>query len=95
MSKVYFTLLCFTLLCFALLCFVIGPENLRLSLNQSDSKQKPITPAFSRALDSFVVWTLSSHWFLKVVSFILIGICEYLALVLGHSIPNGDFIVIP
>ena len=69
---------------------MIGPENLRLSLNQSDSKQKPITPAFSRALDSFVVWTLSSHWSLKGVSFILI--CEYLALVLGHSIPNGDFI---
>ena len=46
---------------FALRCFVIGPENLRHSLNQSDAKLRSISswsPAFSRALGSLLVVTL-------------------------------------
>ena len=39
---------------FALRCFVIGPENLRHSLNQSDAKLRSI----SRALGSLLVVTL-------------------------------------
>ena len=53
---------------FALRCCVIGPGNSRHSLNQSDAKLKPImtwSPAFSRAITSLVVYTLSSHWLLK------------------------------
>ena len=45
---------------FALLRYVIGPENSRHSLNQSDTKLNPITtwlPAFSRALVSLVGFT--------------------------------------
>ena len=45
-------------------------------LNQSDAKLKSITtwsPAFSRALGSLVVFTLSSHWLSKVFYFPLIG----------------------
>ena len=59
---------------------VIGPENSRHSLNQSDAKLKPTTtwsPAFSRALGRVVVFTLSSHWLLKVFSSLLIGCCNY------------------
>ena len=43
-------------------------KNLRPFLNQSDAKLKPImtwSPAFSRAITSLVVYTLSSHWLLK------------------------------
>ena len=56
------------------------PENSRHSLNQSDAKLKPTTtwsPAFSRALGRVVVFTLSSHWLLKVFSSLLIGCCNY------------------
>ena len=62
---------------------LIGPENLRNSLIQSGAKLKPITtwsPAFSRALDSLVVYTFSSHWLLEVFSFVLIGLGETLDL---------------
>ena len=72
----------------ALLRSVIGSENSRNSLNQSDAKLKPITtwsPAFSRTLGS-LVFTLSSHWLLKVFSCLFIGCCDYLGLVLRHSI---------
>ena len=61
---------------------LIGPENSRNSLIQSGAKLKPITtwsPAFSRALDSLVVYTFSSHWLL-VFSFVLIGLGETLDL---------------
>ena len=54
---------------FVLLHSVIGPENSRHSLNQSNVKLKPIaawSPAFSRALGSLVDFTLSSRWFFKV-----------------------------
>ena len=43
---------------------VIGPQNSRHFLNQSDPKLKPFTtpsPAFSRALVSLLVFTLSCH----------------------------------
>ena len=43
-------------------------------------KLKPITswsPAFSRALFSLFVFTLSSHWLFIVFSFLLIGRCDY------------------
>ena len=49
--------------CFVLLRSVIGPEDSRQSLNQSDAKLKPITtwsPAFSRVLGDLAVFTLSS-----------------------------------
>ena len=49
--------------CFVLLRSVIGPEDSRQSLNQSDAKLKPITtwsPAFFRALGDLAVFTLSS-----------------------------------
>ena len=55
----------------------------RLSLNQSDAKLKPITnwlPAFSRALYSLVGFTLSSHWLFRVLSFRLIGRCDFFGL---------------
>ena len=64
---------------FALLRPVIGPENSWHPLNQSDAKVKTITtwsPAFSRALGSFLVFTLSSHWLLVTFSFALIGCCD-------------------
>ena len=58
-------------LAFALLRSVIGPATSRLSLNQSDHELKPITVA---RLGSLVVfYSSSSRWFLKVVSFLLIG----------------------
>ena len=56
----------------ALLRSVIGPENSRHPLNQSDAKLKTIaacSPAFSRALASLIVFTLSSHWLLKCFPF--------------------------
>ena len=49
--------------CFVLLRSVIGPEDSRQSLSQTDAKLKPITtwsPAFSRALGDLAVFTLSS-----------------------------------
>ena len=55
----------------------------RLSLNQSDAKLKPITnwlPAFSRALYSLVGFTLSSHWLFRLLSFRLIGRCDFFGL---------------
>ena len=45
-------------------------------------KTEPITiwlPTFSRAVGSLVGFTLSSHWLLKILSSILIGLCDYLS----------------
>ena len=56
---------------FTFLCFVIGPENSRCSLNQSNEKIKTIATlsfAFSRALSGLLVYTLSSHWLYRVLS---------------------------
>lgn len=58
----------------------MSPENSRLSLNQSDANPNPITtssPAFSRALDSGLFFTLSAHWLFRVFYFFLIGHCDY------------------
>ena len=58
---------------------MIGPENSRHFLNQSDSKLKSIAPwshAFSRASGRSLVLTLSFYWFLAIFSFILIGCCD-------------------
>ena len=65
---------------FALLRSVIGLENSRHPLNQSDAKLKPIATwslAFSRAWDRLRVFTLSSHWFVVIFIFVLIGRCDY------------------
>ena len=65
---------------FALLRSVIGLENSRHPLNQSDAKLKPIATwsfAFSRACVWLRVFTLSSHWLLVIFIFALIGRCEY------------------
>ena len=59
---------------------LIGPEISRHLLNQSDAKLKPIVTwsfAFSRACGSLRVFTLSSHWFLAIFIFALIGLCDF------------------
>ena len=59
---------------------MIGPEDSRHFLNQSDAKLKPITtwsPTFSRALDNLVGFPLSSHWLLRLFSFLLIDCWDY------------------
>ena len=58
----------------------MSPENSHHSLNQSDANPNPITtssPAFSRALDSGLFFTLSAHWLFRVFYFFLIGHCDY------------------
>ena len=58
----------------------MSPENSRHSLNQSDANPNPITtssPAFSRALDSWLFFTLHAHWLFRVFYFFLIGHCDY------------------
>ena len=65
---------------FSLLRFAIVPENSCHSLNQSDAKPKPVmtwSTAFSRALDSLIVYISNSHWLLKVFPFLLIGRFNY------------------
>ena len=74
---------------FALLRSVIGLENLRHPLNQSDAKLKPIVTwslAFFRASGRLHAFTLSSHWLLVMLTFVLFGCCDTLVLVLQHSI---------
>ena len=68
---------------FTLLCYVIGPENSRHSLNQSNAKLTLITtwsPAFSRALDGLLIFTLSSQGLFKVFSFLLITRCDFFSI---------------
>ena len=74
---------------FSLLRSVIGPENSRNSLNQSYANKKPIStwsPAFSRALGSFHCFTLSPHWFSRVLSSHLIGRSDNFQF--GFTAPN-------
>ena len=57
---------------FALLCCVIGPENSRHNLNQSNVKLKPIITwslVFSRALRRLPVSTLCSHSLIITITF--------------------------
>ena len=59
---------------------VIGLENSRHPLNQSDAKLKLISTwslAFSRAWGRLHVFTLSSYWLLVKFTFALIGRCDY------------------
>ena len=59
---------------------MIGQENSRHSLNQSDANLKPITtcsPAFSRALRNLLVSALSSDWVFKVFYLSLLDNFDY------------------
>ena len=56
---------------FPLLRSVIGQENSRHFLNQSDAKTK------TRARRHLLVFALSSHWLLGIFPFALIGRCDY------------------
>ena len=66
--------------------FVIGQENSRNFLNQSEPKLKLITtwsPAYSRVFprfSQFVILTSSCHWLFKVFSFLLNACCDYFGL---------------
>lgn len=60
---------------FPQLRFVIGKENSRHPLNQSDAKLKTIATlllAFSRASRGLLVLTLSPHWLVLMLIFVLI-----------------------
>ena len=60
---------------FTQLRFVIGKENSRHPLNQSDAKLKTIATlllAFSRASRGLLVLTLSPHWLVLMLIFVLI-----------------------
>ena len=60
---------------FTQLRFVIGKENSRHPLNQSDAKLKTIVTlllAFSRASRGLLVLTLSPHWLVLMLIFVLI-----------------------
>ena len=55
---------------------MIGSENVRHPLNQSDAKLNTIATAslaFSRASSSWLVFTLSSYWPITMWTFVLIG----------------------
>ena len=67
-----------------LLRSVIGPENLRHPLNQSEAKLKPTmgwSPTFSRASGSLLVLTLSSNWLRRestvMLSFVVTDLRDY------------------
>ena len=60
---------------------MIGLENSRHPLNQSDAKLKPIA-----TWGRLHVFTLSSHWLLVVFTFVLIGRCDYFGFGLRLSI---------
>ena len=65
---------------FVLLRSVIGLENSRHFLNQSDAKLKPIATwslAFSRAYRRLLIFALSSDWLLGIFPFVLIGRSDY------------------
>ena len=66
---------------FASLHSVIGPENSRHPLNQSDAKLRPIgtwSLTFSRAWGRLHVFILSSDWFLAIFTLVLIDSLWYL-----------------
>ena len=74
---------------FTLIRTVIGLENSRHPLKQSDAKLLKANHrrlAFSRASGQLHVFTLSSHWLLVMLTFGLVGRCDYFGLVLRHSI---------
>ena len=64
-------------------------KNLCHSLKQSDAKLKPITIwllASYSTLGNLVRFTFSSHWLIKVISFLLFGFCNIFGL--GLTAPN-------
>ena len=66
---------------------MIGPENSRHFLNQSDSKLKSIATwslLFSRASVRFLLLTLDSNWLLAIFSPFLTGCCDYFGFILRH-----------
>ena len=66
---------------FALFRYMIGPENLRHFLNQSDSKVWPVATwslTFSRASGSLRVFTSSSNWLLAIFSWPLWLLCFWI-----------------
>ena len=65
---------------FALLSSLIGPENSRHSLNQSDARR---SPAFSRAFGSLLVFTLSSR---SIFFFFWLAVVITIVLHLRHSV---------
>ena len=73
---------------FALPSSVIGSENSRHPLDQSEAKLTPITtwsPSFSRALASLVL-TSSFLWLLRVSFSLLISLCDFADIFLLFSI---------
>ena len=59
---------------------MIGPNNPRHALNQSDANLAPImtwSSAFSRALGFLLFFTLRFEWLFRVFSFLLIGCCNH------------------
>ena len=58
---------------------MIGPETSRHPFNQSDARLKKIatrSPAFSRASSRLSVLTLSSHWLMMMLIFVVIDSCD-------------------
>ena len=81
----------------ALLCSVIGLENSRHPLNQSDAKVKPIATwplAFSRAWDRLHAFTLSSHWLPLNFPLFWLAVVITLVLVLWHSIEKRSMVAL-
>ena len=82
---------------FALLRSVIGPENSRHSLNQSDAKQLTMTtwsPVFSRSLGSSLGFSASSPFFFAVFSFVCLGEVITSVFVVGHLIEKRSKLVV-
>ena len=73
---------------FALLRSVIGLENSRRSLDQSDTKLKPITTCRPRfpALQAVCLF-FSPDWLFRIFFFLLIGHCDYYDF--GHSVEES------
>ena len=64
---------------FVLLRSMIGLKNSRHLLSQSDEKPKPIATwphVFSRAWRRLSVFASSSHWFVLLFAFVVIGHCD-------------------
>lgn len=80
---------------FTKLCSMIGPENSRNPLDQSNVKLKSTAIwsfVFSRASGSFLVFTLSFHWLASYkVKLFLIGHWNYLGIGFRHSIGNFSY----
>ena len=78
---------------FASLRFIIGLENSRHPLSQSDTKLKPMMTtwslAFSRAKRRLRAFTLSSHWLFVIFTFVLISSVITLVLVYDTQLKSA------